>query len=81
MDGKGVGVAILDSGITVSDDLQSPGLLGVLLPRVVYKESFVGGGPATRTATARISPGSSVVTPRIRAGRGTRKRSGESLRK
>ena len=37
--GKGIGVAVIDSGITVSSDLS---ILG-LLPRVVYTQDFTGG--------------------------------------
>jgi serine protease AprX len=46
--GRGVGVAVLDSGITPGDDLRGRGLLGNLLPRVIYSESFIGGGTADR---------------------------------
>jgi len=37
--GTGVGIAIVDSGITATEDLRGLGLL----PRIVYTEDFVGG--------------------------------------
>lgn len=40
-DGTGVGVAIIDSGVTLKNDLKTKDTLG---SRVVYSESFVSGG-------------------------------------
>src|SRR5579872_1168183 len=40
-DGSGIGVAIIDSGITLEDDLKNP-----KDSRIVYNEDFAGGGPA-----------------------------------
>ncbi|MCU1256585.1 MAG: hypothetical protein JWM83_2884 [Candidatus Angelobacter sp.] len=47
LDGTGVGVAIIDSGVFYHDDLQKSGGLG---SRVVYSESFIPGDPSTNDA-------------------------------
>ncbi len=47
LDGSGVGVAIIDSGVFNHDDLQKPGGLG---SRIVYSESFIPGDPSTNDA-------------------------------
>jgi subtilisin family serine protease len=47
-DGKGVGVAVLDSGVGTVDDLNSDGNLTP--SRVVYSESFVPGDSSTTDA-------------------------------
>jgi serine protease AprX len=45
-DGTGVGVAVIDSGMTPKDDLMAGG--GVT-SRIVYSESFIGGSDTTDT--------------------------------
>ena len=45
--GRGVTVAVIDSGIANHPDVKSGGLLLGLLPRVIYQESFVPGDPRT----------------------------------
>src|SRR5207302_9463160 len=47
LDGTGVGVAIIDSGVFNHDDLQKSSGLG---SRVVYSESFIPGDPSTNDA-------------------------------
>ncbi|HEY7406116.1 MAG TPA: S8 family peptidase [Candidatus Angelobacter sp.] len=47
LDGTGVGVAIIDSGVFNHDDLQKASGLG---SRVVYSESFIPGDPSTNDA-------------------------------
>ena len=47
LDGTGVGVAIIDSGIFNHDDLQKSSGLG---SRIVYSESFIPGDPSTNDA-------------------------------
>lgn len=47
VDGTGVGVAIIDSGVFNHDDLQNAGGLG---SRIVYSESFIPGDPSTNDA-------------------------------
>jgi serine protease AprX len=47
LDGSGVGVAIIDSGVFGHDDLQKPSGLG---SRIVYSESFIPGDPSTNDA-------------------------------
>src|SRR5262249_38252744 len=45
LDGHGIGVAVIDSGVYNHDDLQ-----GTFGSRVVYNESFVAGDPSTGDA-------------------------------
>jgi len=47
LDGTGVGVAIIDSGVFNHDDLQKTGVLG---SRIVYNESFIPGDASTNDA-------------------------------
>ena len=47
LDGTGVGVAIIDSGVFNHDDLQKSSGLG---SRIVYSESFIPGDPSTNDA-------------------------------
>ncbi len=47
-DGTGIGVAVVDSGITLHDDLYTD--LGALASRVVYSQSFVPGDTSTEDA-------------------------------
>lgn len=47
LDGTGVGVAIIDSGVFNHDDLQKAGGMG---SRIVYSESFIPGDPSTNDA-------------------------------
>jgi serine protease AprX len=47
LDGTGVGVAIVDSGVFNHDDLQKSSGLG---SRIVYSESFIPGDPSTNDA-------------------------------
>ena len=47
LDGTGVGVAIIDSGVFNHDDLQKAGGLG---SRIVYSESFISGDTSTNDA-------------------------------
>ncbi|MGZ7052744.1 MAG: S8 family peptidase, partial [Candidatus Angelobacter sp.] len=47
LDGTGVGIAIIDSGIFNHDDLQKSSGLG---SRIVYSESFIPGDPSTNDA-------------------------------
>jgi serine protease AprX len=47
LDGTGVGVAIIDSGVFNHDDLQKSSGLG---SRIVYSESFIAGDPSTNDA-------------------------------
>ena len=47
LDGTGVGVAIIDSGVFNHDDLQKSGGLG---SRIVYSESFIPGDTSTNDA-------------------------------
>jgi len=47
LDGTGVGVAIIDSGVFSHDDLQKSSGLG---SRIVYSESFIPGDPGTNDA-------------------------------
>ncbi|MGC2742844.1 MAG: S8 family peptidase [Candidatus Angelobacter sp.] len=47
VDGTGVGVAIIDSGVFNHDDLQKSSGLG---SRIVYSESFIPGDPSTNDA-------------------------------
>ncbi|HEY2913807.1 MAG TPA: S8 family peptidase, partial [Candidatus Angelobacter sp.] len=47
LDGTGVGVAIIDSGVFNHDDLQKSSGLG---SRIVYSESFIPGDPSTKDA-------------------------------
>src|SRR6478609_5090102 len=47
LDGTGVGVAIIDSGVFNHDDLQKSNGLG---SRIVYSESFIPGDPSTNDA-------------------------------
>jgi len=44
LDGTGIGVAIIDSGVFNHDDLQKSSGLG---SRIVYSESFIPGNPST----------------------------------
>src|SRR6185369_6102896 len=47
LDGTGIGVAIIDSGVFNHDDLQKSSGLG---SRIVYSESFIPGDPSTNDA-------------------------------
>lgn len=47
LDGTGVGVAIIDSGVFNHDDLQKSSGVG---SRIVYSESFIPGDPSTNDA-------------------------------
>jgi serine protease AprX len=47
LDGTGVGIAIIDSGVFNHDDLKTPNGLG---SRIVYSESFIPGDPSTNDA-------------------------------
>ena len=47
-DGTGVGIAVVDSGIGLHDDLYTD--RGTLTTRVVYSQSFVAGDPSTTDA-------------------------------
>jgi serine protease AprX len=47
LDGTGVGVAVIDSGVYNHDDLQKSGGLG---SRIVYSESFIPGDASTNDA-------------------------------
>jgi len=47
LDGTGVGVAVIDSGVFNHDDLQTADGTG---SRIVYSESFVAGDPSTNDA-------------------------------
>ena len=47
LDGTGVGVAVIDSGVFNHDDLQKANGLG---SRIVYSESFIPGDPSTNDA-------------------------------
>src|SRR5262249_32963377 len=47
LDGTGVGIAVIDSGVFNHDDLQKATGLG---SRIVYSESFVSGDPSTNDA-------------------------------
>jgi len=44
VDGSGIGIAIIDSGVYQHDDLQTADMTG---SRIVYSESFVTGDPST----------------------------------
>jgi len=46
LDGTGVGVAVIDSGITPKDDLM---MVDGVTPRIVYSESFIGISDTTDT--------------------------------
>ncbi len=47
-DGTGVGIAVVDSGVGLHDDLYTD--RGTLAPRVVYSQSFVAGDSSTTDA-------------------------------
>src|SRR5215469_458621 len=47
VDGTGIGIAIIDSGVYQHDDLQTADMSG---SRMVYSESFVPGDPSTNDA-------------------------------
>jgi serine protease AprX len=47
LDGTGIGVAVIDSGVFNHDDLQKSSGLG---SRIVYSESFIPGDPSTKDA-------------------------------
>src|SRR5215467_6115240 len=47
LDGTGVGVAVIDSGVYAHDDLQTA---DGMASRIVYSESFVAGDPSTNDA-------------------------------
>jgi len=47
LDGSGVGIAVIDSGVFNHDDLKTANGLG---SRVVYSESFIPGDPSTNDA-------------------------------
>jgi len=47
-DGTGVGIAVVDSGVGLHDDLYTD--RGTLAPRVVYSQSFVAGDSSTSDA-------------------------------